>query len=403
MQFDFNFHSSLLLITFSNGLVYSVLLLKKAVQTKQKSNYWLSLFVLLCSLYVAPWMLGFAGWYDQQPYRNFMFYVPFQQLFLVGPVLFFYIQTLLNPSFRLQKKHVFHFVPAAFYIIYIAFLFVYDHFIASEIYFYANGMDKDFDPWYQAAGQLSMFFYFAICLRYYVNYKKLVFEISSNAEKLVFRWIQNYLIAFALMLVLPLVFELIGYFQPSIKSYVGSWWFYLFYSVLLFYIAVTGYSNSAVTQIGFHFRFQNQNMLYYLTDNIAEPTIIENIIDIDHVAIDDIDDQALLYWKTLINNMIVNENLYKNPELSLPEIAKKLQTTIALVSKSINQGFEMNFNDFINSYRIQAVKNAFAAGEHKKSTLLGIAYDCGFNSKATFNRAFKKNTGVTPKAYISKL
>jgi AraC-like DNA-binding protein len=49
------------------------------------------------------------------------------------------------------------------------------------------------------------------------------------------------------------------------------------------------------------------------------------------------------------------------------------------------------------------VKTKFANGEHKKSTLLGIAYDCGFNSKATFNRAFKKNTGKTPKEFLESI
>jgi len=63
----------------------------------------------------------------------------------------------------------------------------------------------------------------------------------------------------------------------------------------------------------------------------------------------------------------------------------------------------MNFNDCINKYRIEAIKNSFINGEHKKSTLLGIAFDCGFNSKATFNRAFKKNTGKTPKEFIETL
>ena len=73
---------------------------------------------------------------------------------------------------------------------------------------------------------------------------------------------------------------------------------------------------------------------------------------------------------------------------------------LGIISKTINQGFQMNFNDCINSYRIEAVKNSLDLGEHKKTTLLGIAYDCGFNSKATFNRAFKKHTGKTPKEYI---
>ena len=63
----------------------------------------------------------------------------------------------------------------------------------------------------------------------------------------------------------------------------------------------------------------------------------------------------------------------------------------------------MNFNDFINNYRVEDVKKAFDKGEHKKTTLLGIAFDCGFNSKATFNRAFKKNTGISPKEYLKKV
>ena len=74
----------------------------------------------------------------------------------------------------------------------------------------------------------------------------------------------------------------------------------------------------------------------------------------------------------------------------LTDVAKKLKTNASVISRTINQGFQMNFNDCINNYCIEAVKSRFTNEEHKKSTLLGIAYDCGFNSKAIFNRAFKK-------------
>ena len=63
----------------------------------------------------------------------------------------------------------------------------------------------------------------------------------------------------------------------------------------------------------------------------------------------------------------------------------------------------MNFNDFINHYRIEAVKEKLQKEEHKTSTLLGIAFDCGFNSKATFNRAFKKSIDLSPKDYLKNL
>jgi AraC-like DNA-binding protein len=101
--------------------------------------------------------------------------------------------------------------------------------------------------------------------------------------------------------------------------------------------------------------------------------------------------------------LILSQKLYQNHELTLSDVAKKLDTNASVISKTINQGFQLNFNDFINHYRIEAVKQSFENGEHKKSTLLGIAFDCGFNSKATFNRAFKKSTRLSPKDFIENL
>ena len=129
----------------------------------------------------------------------------------------------------------------------------------------------------------------------------------------------------------------------------------------------------------------------------------ETIIDIQHETFDETNSPEIVLWKSKIETLIQAEKLYQNPELTLTDLAKKLETNAAVISKTINQGFQMNFNDCINNYRIEAVKNSFSNGEHKKSTLLGIAFDSGFNSKATFNRAFKKNTGKTPKEFIETL
>lgn len=72
----------------------------------------------------------------------------------------------------------------------------------------------------------------------------------------------------------------------------------------------------------------------------------------------------------------------------------------SLLSRVINVGYNLNFNDFINGYRIKEVLSKIDDQQHKKVTLLGIALDSGFNSKATFNRAFKKQMGITPIEYI---
>ena len=356
MIFNFNFYSSLLLITFSQGLIYSILLLKKGFESENKSNYWLGVFIFICSLYIAPWTLGFAGWYDNQPYRDIMFYIPFQQLYLVGPIIYFYTQTLLNPTFTFRQKNLIHFLPAFVYLIYNLWIFFYDKIILKQYYFYVDGMDKDFDQWYQISGQLSMLFYFILSLKYYLNYKKLVVQITSNADQLLFSWIKNYLVAFSIMLLLPLLFELISTFYPELKSYSGSWWFYLLYSIVLFYIAITGYGNNAITKIGFQMKLQEHNLVYFLTETNLPTVNFETIIDINHEIVDGIENQDLEIWKTSIKEIIVMEKLYQNPELSLLDVAKKLETNVAIISKTINQGFGMNFNDYINKFRIEEVK-----------------------------------------------
>jgi AraC-like DNA-binding protein len=398
MHFDFGFYSSVLLISFTQGIIYSCLLLAKAIKTENKSNYWLSLFIFLCSLYIAPWLLGFGGWYDNQPYRDILFYTPLQHLFFIGPVIFFYTQSLLNPSFKFSKKDIGHLLPGCIYFIYIISIFIYDKFIYGDYYFYKDGMDKDFDALYQKLGLASMIVYFILSIRYYNVYKKLMFQVVSYADSILFKWIKTYLIAFLVMLVLPIIFDIIEYIYPEMKSYKGSWWFYLFFSIVMYYIAVMGYSNPVLSSIPYKMSLFDKNPVLLLGEN--QPNETETIIDIQHETFKETISPEIEHWKSKIETLIQEQKLYQNPELTLTDLAKKLETNASIISKTINQGFQMNFNDCINTYRIEAVKNSFANGEHKKSTLLGIAFDCGFNSKATFNRAFKKNTGKTPKEYL---
>lgn len=399
MLFTFGFYSSLLLISFTQGIVYSILLFLKAVKTENKSNYWLSVFIFLCSLFIAPWMLGFAGWYDNQPYRDFMFYMPFQHLFFLGPLIFFYTQSLLNPHFKISMKDFLHFFPGILYVLAMLFFWIYDVFIFKGYYFYENQVDKDFDTWYQYSGFISMTIYFGLSLRYYFQYKKLIVHVASNADALLFEWIRNYLFAFLSMICIKMFFTILSVFFPVLDSYKGSWWFFLMFSIVLYYIAITGYSNAVISKIAFQLSVLNNQPAYLLSSNsVPEKTVI----DIEHEVFETTSSPEILLWKSKIETLIQKEKLYQNPELNLTDLAKKLETNASVISKTINQGYRMNFNDYINNYRIEAVKANLSNGEHKKSTLLGIAYDCGFNSKSTFNRAFKKNTGKTPKEYLKE-
>jgi AraC-like DNA-binding protein len=406
MHFEFGFYSSLLLIFFVHGLVYAVLLLRRGLQNNSLPDRWLALFLLLCILYIAPWMLGFGGWYDHQPYRDILFYCPFQQLFFVGPVIFFYTQSLLNPTFRFAKKEWLHFLPGLLYLLFCIVVFVTDKLWLHQYYFLARQEDPDFDLWYQLAGFASMVFYFLVSLRYYNLYRTIIVQVISYADVVMFRWVKKFLLAFLLMLVLRLLFFIAGMLPVFNKmAYAGAWWEYFSFSIIFYYIAITGYSNTIVAKLPFKLNLIDNKKILLLTDSkIADGnTVFEEAEIVEENEAGEGGDSSLLNeWMLKILQLVEQEKVYEDAELSLVQMSKQLKTNPTILSKVINQGFGKNFNDFINHYRIEAVKAKLQAGEQKAQTLVGIAYDCGFNSKATFNRAFKKATGTSPKEWMGK-
>ena len=97
------------------------------------------------------------------------------------------------------------------------------------------------------------------------------------------------------------------------------------------------------------------------------------------------------------------ERLYLNGELTAQELAQQLGVTPNHLSQVINQVEGKNFFDFVNSYRIEEVKNRMADSRSKSMTLLALALESGFNSKTSFNMVFKKMTGQTPSQYYKAL
>jgi len=101
-----------------------------------------------------------------------------------------------------------------------------------------------------------------------------------------------------------------------------------------------------------------------------------------------------------LNFFMQEEHLYVQSNLTLKGLAEKLNTTPNDLSWLLNQVYQQSFYDFINKHRIDAFLLKIEHKEHIHHTLLGLALDVGFNSKSTFNKAFKTITGLTPTAYI---
>ena len=103
-----------------------------------------------------------------------------------------------------------------------------------------------------------------------------------------------------------------------------------------------------------------------------------------------------------ILNRMTEEKDYLDATLNLKNFAKSCNLPARVVSDHLNQGLQKTFHDFVDSYRVEEVKMKIKSDTDKQFTLEGMAYESGFNSKATFNRIFKKFTGMTPSQYQSK-
>lgn len=94
---------------------------------------------------------------------------------------------------------------------------------------------------------------------------------------------------------------------------------------------------------------------------------------------------------------------FLNPELNLESLSSSLKVTQDYLSGVINGSLNMNFYDFVNHYRVEEFKSLCKDPVKRKLTIIALAFDSGFNSKATFNRVFKKSTGLTPSEYFGKV
>ncbi len=395
MLFQFNIYSGLLLIFFTHNLIYALILFQKWIRERSKSAFWLALFLIIVAFYLAPWMLGFAGWYDSESYRAVIFSVPFHHLYFFGPILYFYTQAVLNPAFTFRKKYFWHLLPGFLYLIYALIQVANDYYGNGGAFpeFYA---DIDFDEWYQISGHVSILCYLIYSLKYYNLYRKVIQNIVSFADELTFKYVKEFILSCLVIIGVDIGFRIAFEIFPEFANFIGSWWYYMAVGVISYRIAIRGYANENFRskRIGYTIVAESESNSVEIHANYAEIELPKDELTNSQLT------ESESKLREELEKLLINEGYYKNPELTLLDLAQATGSNTALISKVINKGFNQNFNDLVNTLRIDAFKAKVAAGESSKSTLLGLALDCGFNSKATFNRAFKKQTGQTPKEYL---
>ncbi len=113
-------------------------------------------------------------------------------------------------------------------------------------------------------------------------------------------------------------------------------------------------------------------------------------------------DKDLRLLKTRVDLLMASKKLHLNQRLRKSDLVDELEISSSDLSRVLNEGFGMNFFEYVNVHRVQEFIALVEAGSHQHLSLLGIAEQAGFNSKATFYKAFKEIVGQTPREYFKK-
>ncbi|MEP6901972.1 MAG: AraC family transcriptional regulator [Actinomycetota bacterium] len=367
----FNPRSVVVFICILQGAIFAALLLWRYFKYRKTADFSLAVLLLLLSSSLITPLIGFANVYDR---NQWLTYFPFAIAYSGGVWVWFYVVNLTDSKRKFSRKDLLFFIPTAIYLIFRLTLF-------SQNLEFKDWFDKNYyvpivNPLVAVTEFLwnIAFLYFAIV--HYRKYRAWIDGNFSDTEKIKFDWLRNFLYIFTFVFILGAFFDFTNNFLFHL-SYIQYFYFELVLALVTYYLAIAGYLRSETIELEFS---------EAKSEEIEERRTL-------------LPEKELAKLKLKLQSLMQNDKLYLEPNLTLTDLSKKLGVNSTVLSYAINNGFEKNFNDFVNEFRIAEVKQKLQKGESENLTLLGIAFDCGFNSKATFNRAFKKFTGISPKEF----
>jgi AraC-like DNA-binding protein len=387
-SFKISIYALIPLLTLLQALIFSCIFVVRGKREERYSDFWLTGLLLCRALNGVPYMLGWFG--INYLWENLTFY-PWDGFGLAfPPIMYFFIQSLTNETWRFQwRRDVKFFIPYLIYVVY--------HFVVAV-------QGRDFAQWWwfniDNKFRITLFFEllemfleglcFWLSYRWYKSYVEWAKNYFSNIEKVSYQWFRNFMVVLAVSIFVGYMVDFYMFFFPPEQEmwYQSLWLGYFTSTVLTYYISIEGLIQTRIHSV--QFEQKEANVFTFLENKKEEKTEKSPL------------SEELLPYKNKIINLFEKEKIYLEADLSLADVAQKLKTNISIVSQVVNSGFDKNFNDFVNFYRIEEFKNKINQPDYQHLTLLGIAFECGFNSKATFNRAFKKLTGEAPNDYAKK-
>jgi AraC-like DNA-binding protein len=363
----------------------------------RKANRWLVFLLFFVSCILLIRTLGNQR--DIAQVMPFLQFVPDFLLIAYPPAFYLYVRRLLFQTDPISVRVLLHFIPSALQI------FAYTPFLLAEVAaLKVDVVSHDAAGWWAVnavavLGWFSNAFYTYLCLHAIQGYRKQSQRSYSYEENLQFLLTVLVITGVCLLLwAFTLVVAGIGYLNHNEiwlfteKSADLIWLIFSIIPHLLGYFAIHQPEIFKVPQPVSLFNVVSELPIEevkagYLSDKKNEDLSDENLNRLRH--------QVEVY--------MTQHKPYVNPKLTLNELAGMLKLPPYLLSKVINEGYDKNFFDFINTYRIEEFKHRMEDPHFQHYTLLSIAFEVGFNSKTAFNRSFKKITNQSPSEFFQSV
>ena len=307
---------------------------------------------------------------------SYLRYFPLGFELFLPPLVYFYIVALIDSKFQWTYKTTLHLIPAFMLIGYDLSLYLLALFQptfaekdAVSVAMHFNTVNRIEDVVILSSTLIYLGFGF-FRLRSFLSWLK---QFDSYQSFALYKWIK---VIFAWMTILGVVLLTNHILDLLVQPGELTWrWrvFNLIIAFITYYLGFMGYK-------------QDDKKLY------------DSKLSLDDISKKRTQSQQL---ETQLRALLDKDKLYLDPDLNSKHVADELGITVKDLSFVINQMFQQSFRDLINSYRVNEVKSIFDSSNKKPASILNVALDCGFNSQASFYRAFKKQEGVTPKQYLA--